>query len=997
VVVDVIGGTSAGGINGVMLGAAIYTGNDLPNLREVWISLGDFRRLLRPATQGSPPSILRGDDFVLPELTRQLDMLFEDARPQAQELHIFVPATDLEGVPTRYSDSTGRRFLERDHRRVFHFTSSHVDPGPSGVMRKKVSLGASDAKKLLAHAARSSSSFPAAFEAHRLTCEDGGEVSERMLVDGGILDNQPFGPVLDQMAVLPVARPAKRVLLYVVPYVTEPDAGDPTGPKLGTALETVAAALSLPRDLPKLQGLERVTREQTTLANLEMIRASTQGVASPDVLADAARVLFESYAATRLAASAGVFESWADPDFQPGDGVLGQSPSVDATKVLQVSPEVAAAESPDTVDWLPDGPDWTPSGSRWEWGLSPAERAASWVLLTLGEGRFPPGNEELVESAEQAAGELIHEVRVAKSALTAAFRDADGTPLDRARQGYARIDDELARIQARFRALDAMAAELNGTVPDGHAFYRPAASVTTSLHLEVVRNAFGVQDLAIPLPFEFVMASGGVRSSLGHVARTPKQKLAGMKLNHFGGFLKRSWRSNDWLWGRLDGVEHLLRALFDEERLVELAYDCEDTPAASDVVPEGAPAPPPPALLELGRIALAAEEGAPESPEAKALLADTWVTLAQGLGVAQDVDPVEQYARALVKALAARPGSSERGQILRACRRLLAVRLQLRILDEDLVRVAETAREDADAGSSKVADGLSWADRVLRQDPNAREQVALFRQMHIGQESLGDETSSRLVADLVAQSAAVGAALLSGDRGGLPVGGRALLGSFRSATLGASFPVRLFARSPALGILVFATLIALVVWAAASKGTILGASAPVLALAAACAGVALFTMATSGLERRGWSIWAWVGFGFAAGVPAVFALAHLLGWTDDWLTDRCGDGAVLVAAILAGAAAAALVVAAVVARVRSLGLWLYRACILGALGSLVVGFVVERIERYESGGLTGWAAVANERRGAILIGLLLITLVVAGLILELLAPVRHALPRRRST
>ena len=38
--------------------------------------------------------------------------------------------------------------------------------------------------------------------------------------------------------------------------------------------------------------------------------------------------------------------------------------------------------------------------------------------------------------------------------------------------------------------------------------------------------------------------SAGVRNSLGHQAETPESKLAGMKLGHFAGFLKRSWRAN---------------------------------------------------------------------------------------------------------------------------------------------------------------------------------------------------------------------------------------------------------------------------------------------------------------------------------------------------------------------------------------------------------------------------------------------------------------------
>ena len=76
VVVDVIGGASAGGINGVLLGAAIYNSTRLPDLLEVWISLGDLGGLLRPATSNAPPSLMRGDEILLPELRRYLNKLY---------------------------------------------------------------------------------------------------------------------------------------------------------------------------------------------------------------------------------------------------------------------------------------------------------------------------------------------------------------------------------------------------------------------------------------------------------------------------------------------------------------------------------------------------------------------------------------------------------------------------------------------------------------------------------------------------------------------------------------------------------------------------------------------------------------------------------------------------------------------------------------------------------------------------------------------------------
>ena len=41
----------------------------------------------------------------------------------------------------------------------------------------------------------------------------------------------------------------------------------------------------------------------------------------------------------------------------------------------------------------------------------------------------------------------------------------------------------------------------------------------------------------------------------------PQAKLAGVELAHFGAFLKGSWRANDWLWGRLDAAQRLMRLL----------------------------------------------------------------------------------------------------------------------------------------------------------------------------------------------------------------------------------------------------------------------------------------------------------------------------------------------------------------------------------------------------------------------------------------------------
>jgi len=52
--------------------------------------------------------------------------------------------------------------------------------------------------------------------------------------------------------------------------------------------------------------------------------------------------------------------------------------------------------------------------------------------------------------------------------------------------------------------------------------------------------------------------------------RALKQKVTGANLGHFAAFFKRSWRSNDILWGRLDGACELIDTLVDVKRLNEL-------------------------------------------------------------------------------------------------------------------------------------------------------------------------------------------------------------------------------------------------------------------------------------------------------------------------------------------------------------------------------------------------------------------------------------------
>ena len=62
----------------------------------------------------------------------------------------------------------------------------------------------------------------------------------------------------------------------------------------------------------------------------------------------------------------------------------------------------------------------------------------------------------------------------------------------------------------------------------------------------------------------------GIDHHFAKASLTPDDKVAGNELHRFGGFLKRSWRINDWIWGRLDSAQMLCRLVLDPQRLLRI-------------------------------------------------------------------------------------------------------------------------------------------------------------------------------------------------------------------------------------------------------------------------------------------------------------------------------------------------------------------------------------------------------------------------------------------
>jgi hypothetical protein len=94
------------------------------------------------------------------------------------------------------------------------------------------------------------------------------------------------------------------------------------------------------------------------------------------------------------------------------------------------------------------------------------------------------------------------------------------------------------------------------------------------------------------VPVDVVRVSPEDAIAIQDESKTRRPKLAGASFGAFGAFLERVWRTNDILWGRLDGAERIIRALAGQtpeaDDLIRRAHDeiiaSELTPANRDTI-----------------------------------------------------------------------------------------------------------------------------------------------------------------------------------------------------------------------------------------------------------------------------------------------------------------------------------------------------------------------------------------------------------------------------
>ncbi len=311
-VIDVISGTSAGGINGIFLAKALATGLGIDELKNLWITEGDASLLINDRNslrntvlklQKDPQSLFNSQRMYqkLLEAFEKMERPGANAGAYVDELDLFVTSTDILGLtlPVKLSDST---VYERRHRNVFRFSCSSAGGAAWNDFVE-------ENNPMLAFAARSTSSFPFAFEPVMLSDIDavlagknypkeflsGGNrwkrffknypetpppgtvpYQSRPFGDGGYLDNKPFTYAVETISARHSDYPVQRKLLYIEPVPDHPESESEREGRPNALENSLDALLKLPRyetirgDLEKILERNRYAeRLEGIISNLE--------------------------------------------------------------------------------------------------------------------------------------------------------------------------------------------------------------------------------------------------------------------------------------------------------------------------------------------------------------------------------------------------------------------------------------------------------------------------------------------------------------------------------------------------------------------------------------------------------------------------------------------------------------------------------------------------------------------------------------------------------
>ena len=136
VTVDVLSGTSAGGINAALLGLSSAAGVDLAGLRDLWFTTGSMDTLLRDPGEKNPPSLMQGDKVLFAGLEQGISSLYDNGRhepslrppDQAPRTTVLITTTMMSGETSRFTDDYGTLVPDVDNHGLFTFGQEALAP-----------------------------------------------------------------------------------------------------------------------------------------------------------------------------------------------------------------------------------------------------------------------------------------------------------------------------------------------------------------------------------------------------------------------------------------------------------------------------------------------------------------------------------------------------------------------------------------------------------------------------------------------------------------------------------------------------------------------------------------------------------------------------------------------------------------------------------------------------------------------------------------------------
>lgn len=851
---DVIAGTSAGGINGAALALSQLNENaDIGSLRDIWADQGRMESLLREPFQGSPASLLKGDEYFYPAMERALESLARGWQPVVEApwsdsldrvqrpVDLTITTTLLHGARQVSVDSLGQRIPDRVHEATFMFrkspavwgTDHFADPNRGTTLRA------------LALAARCSAGFPVAFEpsfvpvnvppatpdlgrpdmAEYASWADPGVSApgeqpaadaSRFAVDGGLLANTPTRHVLRAIQDMPASDPVRRVVLLVHPHapIDAPVPADRADapPKLTSALTGLLGALQSQGQRAYVADLDQHNSGASGRRATRTDILRTINPARPSELRDLARGLYPHFrmlCARRAARE--VADSLADaqwsaariqrqapppvPDAtmdllpEPGPDVITEADTIAVADVWGLDAAIGIADA--ATDYL----------RRLAWLVKDEAAAvlaarstvidARAFLVALRAGHEPattasPSDPAAARDTSEgtvrsAVDEFQRNVMGTGSLAASASGSGGAQPIVVARL-LAMVGEAVVGTESAFEAV--MASPVSDRALSQWRFLvggrlTGATCLNRLYQLHVATSCLADESVTESVnPFEVVQISLQARNPFTVVTRSGDDKLAGMALNRFGGFLKRSWRLNDWAWGRLDAATMLTRVILDPQRMRRVAV------LSGPDDPLGAVSPGPDADGRARQRAASLVTRLVGECFTAGSLADP--------GVCAAVRHAEREAGVeLFRVFLPVDVEVDLPPSVPALADLAAWALHLRIITEELPHLASAIKVDAVEGANTRSNGqillaqhqellaaiTALPPRIAADDPATHERrldlgipaLRAFDRAGIGREPLAREGASDQIIRTTTTAASVAVTVLDSDRSGLGI------------------------------------------------------------------------------------------------------------------------------------------------------------------------------------------------------------------------------------